>query len=188
MRAAVRVPLRKVGLGVHVIASVGWMGGVAAFTAVAFLARAGSEPAALAAAGEALAVIGWAVVVPLAAAAIVSGIAQSLATEWGLARHYWLVFKLIATGLATLMLLLHMGAVTRLATVEAGTVPVGQLLAIRAQLGFDAAGGLVVLLAIAMLSFFKPRGLTRRGWRALPPAQCGHSPRIEVRDPAARAG
>jgi hypothetical protein len=169
MRAAMRVPLRKLGLGVHVIASVGWMGGVAAFTAVAFLARAGSEPAALAAAGEALAVIGWAVVVPLAAASIVSGIAQSLATEWGLVRHYWLVLKLIATGLATLMLLLHMGAVTRLATAEGGTAS-GQLLAKRAQLGFDAAGGLVVLVAIAMLSFFKPRGLTRRGWRALPPA------------------
>jgi hypothetical protein len=169
MRAAMRVPLRKLGLGVHVIASVGWIGSVAAFTAVAFLACASSEPAALAAAGEALAVIGWAVVVPLAAASIVSGIAQSLATEWGLVRHYWLVFKLIATGLATLMLLLHMGAVTRLATAEAGTAS-GQLLAMRAQLGFDAAAGLVVLLAIAMLSFFKPRGLTRRGWRALPPA------------------
>jgi hypothetical protein len=39
------------------------------------------------------------------------------------------------------------------------------LLELRISLRFHAAGGLVVLLVTATLSVYKPRGMTRYGWR-----------------------
>lgn len=159
--------LRKFGLAVHVIASVGWMGAVAAFAAVALAVPANADAEALVGTGNALAIIGWAVIVPAAAASILSGVVQSLGTGWGLTRHYWVLIKLGVTGLATLLLLLHMKATADFAAAaRSGAIPAGQLVALRHQLAFDAGAGLAVLLAVAMLSFFKPRGLTPWGWRA----------------------
>jgi len=49
----------------------------------------------------------WFVIVPLAFAALITGIVQSLGTTWGLFRHYWVVVKFVLTVLATILLLLH---------------------------------------------------------------------------------
>lgn len=159
--------LRKLGLAVHIVMSVGWMGAVAAFAAVAFVGRASTDATALAGVGDALAVIGWAAVVPLALASVVSGIVQSLGTNWGLFRHYWVIFKLVATLVATLLLMLHMLPTMELASAaRSGALPVARLVGLRQQLAFDAGAGLLVLLAISALSFYKPRGMTPWGWRA----------------------
>ena len=37
----------------------------------------------------------WVVLVPLAFASLLTGLVQSLSTTWGLARHYWVLFKLL---------------------------------------------------------------------------------------------
>ena len=47
------------------------------------------------------ALIGWLVIVPLSFAVLVTGLVQSLGTEWGLFRHYWVVHA--AGGLVVLL-------------------------------------------------------------------------------------
>jgi hypothetical protein len=110
-----------------------------------------------------MAIIGWDVVVPLALASTISGVVQSLGTNWGLVRHYWVAFKLIATLAATALLLLHMPLVDRLA---GSAVSPAEFAALRHQLRFDSLAGLAVLAAISLLSFYKPRGVTPFGVRA----------------------
>lgn len=101
------------------------------------------------------------VIVPLALTALVTGIIQSLATPWGLVRHYWVVVSLLLTVFATAVLLLERQPVTYLA--ERAAAPAdprglpGTLL--------HSIGGLVILLTVTALNMYKPRGLTRHGWR-----------------------
>ena len=106
---------------------------------------------------------GWYVLIPLALGTLVTGIVQSLATPWGLFRHYWVLIKFALTVFATIILLQHMPTVSSLADVarEADSADLGRL-------GGDllhAGGGLVVLLVITVLNVYKPRGMTRYGWR-----------------------
>ena len=60
----------------------------------------------------------WYVIVPLALAALLSGVIQSLGTPWGLFHHYWLVAKLLITLVGTLVLLLHTQVVDQLVHVS----------------------------------------------------------------------
>jgi hypothetical protein len=50
----------------------------------------------------------WLVLVPLAVASLLTGLIQSLGTVWGLFRHYWVLFKLLITVVATIVLLTYM--------------------------------------------------------------------------------
>jgi hypothetical protein len=113
--------LRKFALTAHVTFSVGWLGAV-----IAYLAS---------------------VIVPLGLAALLSGLVQSLGTEWGLFRFYWVVVKLVLTLGAVTVLLMHMPAVARRSGVVAELV--------------HAGGGLLVLLVTTTLSVFKPWGRIR---------------------------
>ena len=61
----------------------------------------------------------WAVLVPLAFASLLSGIVMSLSTTWGLLRHYWVVFKLLITAFATIVLLIYMRTFREMAAVAA---------------------------------------------------------------------
>lgn len=53
----------------------------------------------------------WFVLLPLAHASLLSGVALSLGTTWGLFRHYWVVLKLMITVFAIVILLIYMGDV-----------------------------------------------------------------------------
>lgn len=83
-------------------------------------------------------------------------------------QHYWVVFKLMLTALATGVLLLKLAPITTLATAAAGAafVPT-DLSALRLSLLLHAIGGLAILLMISALAFVKPRGLTPYGARKL---------------------
>ena len=74
---------------------------------------------------------------------------QSLGTEWGLFRYYWILVKFVLTVGAVTVLLLHVPAVSRRSGVVAEVV--------------HAGGGLLVLLATTALSVYKPWGRTSRG-------------------------
>lgn len=52
------------------------------------------------------ALIGWVVIVPPSFAALATGLVQSLVTEWGLFRHYWIASKFVLTVGA--MIVLHL--------------------------------------------------------------------------------
>jgi hypothetical protein len=107
--------------------------------------------------------IGWLAIVPLAVAALLTGLVMALGTAWGLFRHYWVLISFALTIFATAVLLLHMSAVDRMADV----VRVADQTQLRA-LGGDLMHpgvGLLVLLVVAVLNVYKPRGVTPYGWR-----------------------
>jgi hypothetical protein len=114
----------------------------------------------------AMEVIALFVIVPLILASLLTGIIQSLGTVWGLFRHYWVLAKLLLTVLTAIVLLLQMEGIIYLATAAAETtLSDADLLDLRRSLVVHAIGGLVVLVVATILSVYKPRGMTRYGWR-----------------------
>ncbi|HEX7086271.1 MAG TPA: hypothetical protein VF198_07895 [Vicinamibacterales bacterium] len=159
---------RKFALTTHTIVSVGWIGAVLAYLALVLTAMSDQDHEALRAVWSALYVIGWYVIVPLAIAALGTGLIMALGTAWGLFRHYWVVTSLLLTVVATAVLLTHMSTVTSLAGLAAkgDAANVGVLRAgLRGEL-LHAGLGVIVLLAVAALNVYKPRGMTAYGLRA----------------------
>ena len=112
-------------------------------------------------------VIGWIIIVPCSLAALMTGLVQSLGTEWGLFRHYWIVAKLSLTLSASVILLLHIPTVSRMARIAVDTAPAaGDFTELRVQLLVHAVGGLLVLLIITAHSVTKPWGRIGRGERS----------------------
>lgn len=157
---------RKFLLTAHITASVGWIGAVLAYLALVIAAMTGQSDQLLRATWIALELIGWYVIVPLALGALVTGISIALGTPWGLFRHYWVATSLLLTVVAAAVLLQHMSTVTSFANIasDAANAGVRDVLrpALRGEL-LHAGVGLVVLLGIATLNVYKPRGLTAYG-------------------------
>jgi hypothetical protein len=157
--------LRKVALTAHVASSVGWLGAVAAFLALA-VAGLSSRDAQLAHASYvAMELTTWFVIVPLCLASLATGLVSSLGTTWGLFRHYWVLVKLLLTILATILLLLHTQPIGYMAGVAAEKTLATDLHRIRIQLVADAGAALLVLLVNTTLGIYKPRGMTQYGRR-----------------------
>jgi hypothetical protein len=155
--------LRKFVLSVHLTFSVGWIGAVVAYLALGVSAVTSQDAQTVRAAWIAMDLTGWFVIVPLALAALLTGLVMSLGTPWGLFQHYWVLITLVLTILSTIVLLLHMPTVSSLADVARGTDGAGL-----SRLGGDLLHpgvGLVVLLVITGLNVYKPQGMTPFGWR-----------------------
>jgi hypothetical protein len=150
--------LRQFALICHVAASVGWLGAVAAFLALAILGIANAGIERVQAAYISMESIGWLVIVPLSVASLVTGIIQALGTPWGLFRHYWVLTKLGITVGASVLLLVHMRIVSTLAAaaVEGRLAADHHLREPRMQLIADSGGAVLVLLLAVMLSIYKP--------------------------------
>lgn len=159
--------VRKAVLAVHLAVSIGWIGAVVAFLALVLGAMTRQDAGTLRAAWIAMELAGWYAIVPLAIASLLTGIAISLGTKWGLFRHYWTLFSLVLTTFATLVLLGNMQTVSFFAAM-AGQADGGDVEALRAGLGSEllhAGLGLLLLVTVQVLNIYKPRGLTRHGWR-----------------------
>jgi hypothetical protein len=157
--------LRKLALTAHVTSSVGWMGAIASFLALAIAGLASGNEQTAQAAYVAMKLATWSVIVPLCLASLVTGLIESLGTPWGLFRHYWVVAKLVLTLLATVVLLAHTQPIGLLAhAARHGTLFNAGLHSLRLQLLVDAAAALFVLLVATVLAVYKPRGVTRYGW------------------------
>jgi hypothetical protein len=154
---------RKLVLSVHLTFSVGWIGAVVAYLALGIVAVNGQDVRTVRAAWTAMEVIGWYVIVPLALASLLTGIGISLATKWGLFRHYWVVISFVLTLFSIVVLLLHMPTVTRMAA-AAQTAEGAALEALGGDL-FHPGIGLGILLVVQVLNLYKPPGMTRYGWR-----------------------
>ena len=156
--------VRKLALTAHVTSSVGWLGAVGAFLALAIAGLTSSNAQVVRASYIAMELTGWCVIVPLSVATLLTGLVQSLGTTWGLFRHYWIVAKLAITVLASVLLLVHMQVANRMANVVAETtLGSGDFRGLRIQLIADAAAAVVVLLVATALSVYKPQGLTPFG-------------------------
>lgn len=157
--------VRKVALILHVGSSVGWVGAVIAFLALAIAAVTNTDENLIRALYVSMDVLGTSVLVPLSIASLTTGIIQSLGTQWGLIRHYWVIVKLAITLVSTVILVLYIQTLTALA--EAATNPgtvigPGQILPNFSPV-LHAAGALLVLTLALGLSIYKPRGLTGFG-------------------------
>ena len=158
--------LRKLVLTAHVTSSVGWLGAVAVFLALAVAGLTSRDAQMVRAAYLATDATTWYVIVPLAFTSLLIGAVNALGTPWGLFRHYWVLTKLVLTVLATILLLVHTQPIGVVADAAAdGTLSSADLRGLRIQLVADAGAALLVLLVNTTLSVYKPPGLTPYGWR-----------------------
>ena len=161
------VAARKLLLTAHLAVSLGWLGAVAAFLALGLVGLTSRDLGRVTAVYVAMDPVTSLVIVPLALAGLGTGVLQSLATKWGLIKHYWVLVKLAITVLSTAILLLHTRAVDELVRVAAkAPATLDDLRGLRVQLVVDATAALVALLLATVLGVYKPRGLTRWGRRS----------------------
>lgn len=158
--------LRKVVLTAHVVSGVGWLGAVAAFLALAVVGLTSQDAQTVRAAWLANELVTWYVIVPLAFASVLIGVLNALGSPWGLFRHYWVLVKFLLTILATVVLLLQTESIGYMGGLAAEATSGADLRELRSPgLVVHAGGGLLVLLVVATLSVFKPRGMTPYGQR-----------------------
>jgi uncharacterized membrane protein len=159
--------LRKLALTAHVTASVGWLGAVLAFLALSVAGLTSQDPQTVRGAYLVMELTGWAVLVPLSLASLLTGLVSSLGSSWGLFRHYWVLFKLAINLVATIVLLLYMQTLASLADAAAATTLSSNELRGLSNPSptLHAAAALLLLLVATALAIYKPRGMTRYGQR-----------------------
>lgn len=161
---------QKFALLAHIAFSVGWFGAVIPYFVLAIAGLVSRDVQIARASFLSMELIGWYVIVPLSIAALLSGLVQSLATQWGLFRYWWLSAKFLLTIIAVVILLQHMRGVSRVSRMVKESMLSADF---RPEL-VHAAGGLLVLLAVMTLSVFKPWGMTpwsrRQTSQASPPS------------------
>lgn len=157
--AAMSPGWRKVVLLAHIITAVGWLGAVLAYVALDVAALSSEDPGRIRALWLARDLTVRYAILPLALASVGIGVVNALGTPWGMFRHYWVVMKFLLTLAATGILLQEASSISFMAQASAGDANPrpGSLL--------HSVGGLTVLLVITTLSVFKPRALSRYGWR-----------------------
>lgn len=164
--------VRRLALTAHVTFSVGWLGAVASFLVLAIVGLTSGDAETGRAVYPALDLLTWLVIVPCSIASLATGLVQSLGTEWGLFRHYWVASKFGMNLVATVLLLIHTKPIGLVAAAATGsTWSADELHGVRVQLIADAGAALILLIAATALSVYKPRGLTPFGARRL---QSGH--------------
>jgi hypothetical protein len=157
--------LRKFVLSAHITVSVGWIGAVMAYIALDLWGARARDGEALRSAYLGMDLIARNVIVPLALASVLTGLVVSLATKWGLFRHYWVAISFVMTVIATVVLLIETRTIGALAEIAADpTTSVEVLRALPSTL-VHSIGGTVVLLVVLVLNMYKPQGMTRYGWR-----------------------
>ena len=156
--------LRRFTFTTHVTSSVGWIGAALVFLALAAIGLSSPDERTVRGAYLVMAPAAWLVLVPLAHASLVSGIALSLGTAWGLIRHYWVALKLAITLFSTVILLIYMGTFRQMAGVAADPVVEFGLVRNPSPLVHSILA-LILLIAATLLAIYKPFGMTPYGER-----------------------
>ena len=157
--------LRQFTFTTHITSSLGWVGAVIAFLALSVIGLTSEDEITVRGAYLLMAPAAWFVLVPLAHASLLSGIALSLGTPWGLFRHYWVVLKLLITAFSTAILLIYMETFREMARVAAD--PVVELGLVRnPSPALHATFALLLLVTATVLGVYKPFGMTPRATRS----------------------
>src|SRR5215475_14336445 len=157
---------RKFALTVHIILSVGWLGAVLGFLALAAASLASHDVQIVRGLYLAMGVTGWFVIMPLCLASLLTGLVMSLGTDWGLFRYYWVMTKFLLTIVSTLILFGFMQTLSHISALAADTtMSIDKLRNLSQSPVLHSGGGLLVLLVNTMLSVYKPWGRTRYGLR-----------------------
>jgi hypothetical protein len=162
--------LRKFALTAHVTSSVGWLGTVASFQALAIAAVMSREPETIRGFYVAMELIGWYVIVPFCLASLVTGLIVSLGTQWGLFRHYWVLVKLLITVISALVLFGFTQTLGSLGDLAADpTLSMHELHNLKQSPVLHSGGGLLAILVATVLAVYKPWGMTPYGRRKRDP-------------------
>ena len=173
--------LRKFALTAHVTSSVGWLGTVAGFQALALAAVTSRDPQTIRGFYLAMELIGWYVIVPFCLASLVTGLVVSLGTPWGLFRHYWVLVKFLITVVAALILFGFTQTLGSLGDLAAdATLSMSELRNLRQSPVLHSGGGLLAIFVATILAVYKPWSMTPYGRRKRDTAA--------VRDSEAAAG
>ena len=156
---------RKILLVLHVSTSVSLMGAVAGFLVLAIVGLVSSDPTVGRIVYPAMNLLTRILILPLVLVSLGVGVVQSLVTPWGLFRHWWIVAKLAINFIVLAVLLVQMRGIRLVAEAAASGGSLDGLFGVRASFILHATGGLLALLVPLALSTYKPRGLTRYGWR-----------------------
>ena len=158
--------LRKFALTAHVTFSVGWLGTVASFQALAIAALTSRELEAVRGSYLAMELTGWYVIVPFCLASLVTGLVVSLGTPWGLFRHYWVLVKFLITVISALILFGFTQTLSSLGDLAAdATLSMSELRNLNQSPALHSGGGLLAILMTTILAVYKPWGMTRYGRR-----------------------
>lgn len=158
--------LRKFALTAHVTFSVGWLGTVASFQALAIAALTSRELETVRGSYLAMELTGWYVIVPFCLASLVTGLVVSLGTPWGLFRHYWVLVKFLITVISALILFGFTQTLSSLGDLAAdATLSMYELRNLNQSPALHSGGGLLALLVTTILAVYKPWGMTRYGRR-----------------------
>lgn len=156
--------IRKLALTAHIASSVGWLGAVIGFLALAAASLTSRDAQELRGLYLAMALSGWYVIVPLCLASLLTGLVMSLGTKWGLFRHYWVSTKFLLTVVSALILFEFTQTLNYLGVLAAETtIPIDELRKLSQSPVIHSGGGLLVLLVNTTLSVYKPWGRTRYG-------------------------
>jgi heme/copper-type cytochrome/quinol oxidase subunit 2 len=80
-------------------------------------------------------------------------------------RHYWVLISLLLTIIATVVLLVETQTISTFRNIAANPTTSSDDLRTLGNTLVHSVGGTVVLLVIVVLNVYKPRGMTRYGWR-----------------------
>lgn len=157
--------VRMVVYTLHVIVSVGWLGAAAAYLTLAIMGLTTPDGVKGQSAYVSMESIARFAILPASFAALLTGVAHALGTPWGLFRHYWVIAKLVLGSIGTAILLGHLRSVTRMAAIaREAELPWINADILPMQLLVHASAGVGLLVAITVISVFKPWGKTP--WRA----------------------
>jgi hypothetical protein len=148
-------PLRRALIVTHVAVSVGWLGLSASLLTLGLAARFTTDVTLAAACYRCMRVIADTVLSPVSLVALTSGVLLAYGRPWGLARHWWIVAKLILTlsaaALSIFALLALIGQAVRTpATATATNLVIAPTVAV------------TTYTVIVALSVLKPWGRIRR--------------------------
>jgi hypothetical protein len=99
--------VRKLALTAHITSTVGWLGAIAGFLALAVAGLTSPDAQLVRAVYLAMELTGWYAIVPLCLASLVTGLVMSLGTPWRLFRHYWDLVKFLLTIVSALILFMY---------------------------------------------------------------------------------
>ncbi|MFH9066427.1 DUF2269 domain-containing protein [Streptomyces coeruleorubidus] len=161
-------PARRAVLVVHVTASASWLGLTLGLLALGTTAAGTGSAVTVEASVRAMKLFADWLLLPVAFLTLLSGLALSLGTPWGLVRYRWVCTKFwltLATTTATVFAL-RPGVNSAVTAVAAGRpLPdAGDVL-------FGPVVSLSAYVFMTVISVLKPWGMTRRGRRLREPAR-----------------
>ena len=159
--------VRRLALAVHLTSSIGWIGAAVAYVPLVVVVLSNDDQRVVRDAILVMNSVDWFVIVPLAYLALATGLVMSLATPWGIFRHWWVVFSLLLTLAAVFVLTEYSLSLSAMAAVASKATLSHSDLGMLKDPGHAVhnLGGIVVLLVVAVLNTYKPQGVTPHGWR-----------------------